>query len=183
MQNLAYLVLLLPLLSLGAPVFRRSTSHMDIPQLQDLKNGVAIFGSVINSVYLQGISSVPNLVEAMQSFCTLVQETSSPDFLSAQNGTTSEVVLAVASELKKYGCKWFSALTNDTAVCSSEKLDGLCKMVTLSARSSELIAALQAYKTTQVLNPLTWIDQRMKDAVSPSVLQRIKSIAEEYLEL
>ena len=40
---------MLPLCSLGAPVSKRSTGS-DVPELQDMKNGVAVFASVIDSV-------------------------------------------------------------------------------------------------------------------------------------
>ena len=76
-----------------------------------------------------------------------------------------------------------SAVTSDNTVCTSEKLNRLCAGVALSMRSKQLGAALRTYKKTQVLDPLTWIDLRMWGSVSPSVLQRIKSIVDVSLEM
>ena len=76
-----------------------------------------------------------------------------------------------------------SAVTSDNTICTSEKLNRLCVGVALSIRSKQLGAALRTYKKTQVLDPLTWIDLRMRGSVSPSVLQRIKSIVDVSLEM
>ena len=49
MQSLSFWSFMLPLCSLGAPVSKRSAGS-DVPELQDIKDGVAVFASVIDSV-------------------------------------------------------------------------------------------------------------------------------------
>ena len=62
--------------------------------------------------YLQGISGVTNLLEAIDNFCILAKDVSSQDFPlnSTQSDNSSEIVLAVITELKEFGCKWVRTL-------------------------------------------------------------------------
>ena len=76
-----------------------------------------------------------------------------------------------------------SVVTNDSMICTSEKLNHVCAGANLSRNAKRLAAALQQYKTSQVLDALTWIDLRMSGNVTSNVLQRIKNIAETYLKL
>ena len=73
-------------------------------------------------------------------------------------------------------------VTNDSMVCTSEKFDHVCARANLSRNAKRLAAALKTYKTSQVLNALTWIDLRMSGNVTSNVLQRIKNIAEKAME-
>ena len=138
---------MLPLCSLGAPVSKRSAGS-DVPELQDIKDGVAVFASVIDSVvsgntkvlsqltvqrdcisvpldsfllihhfslllqYLQGISGVPNLLEAIDNICILAKDVRNFPPNSTQSDNSSDIVLAVITELKQYSCKWVRTLAS-----------------------------------------------------------------------
>ena len=54
--------------------------------------------------YLPGLSDA--LVEAIQMFCTVVKDLNSQKFISSEADNSSDIISAVSSELKEYGCKW-----------------------------------------------------------------------------
>ena len=62
--------------------------------------------------YLQGISDVPNLLEAIDNFCILAKDVRNFPPNSTQSDNSSDIVLAVITELKQYSCKWVRTLAS-----------------------------------------------------------------------